>query len=368
MRILLITEYLPASDRAEITGGVEAYVHYVGRHLRRDHDLTILSRPTDGSVWDAASLASLPGRILYLLRALVRGLRTPADVVVGTTYVVHPIAWLVAKLRRRPVVFWYPDVLVGSWRAGGFGRVAGIVGELSERIVLKLPVDRYLAISRSTADKLVAHGIDPARVAVVPCGFDPATVASVVPEPGGEQRLTVVSRLVPYKRVDLVVRALAALRDERPDLRLVVIGQGPERDRLAALAEELGVADRVELRGFVPSHADVLATVAGSAAFVSASEIEGFGIVVAEAMALGTPYAVSDIPAFREITDGGRGGALFPPGDAEALAAAIASVTTPADRRALAGASAEVAGRYHWDAIADTTARELALVVTPHRT
>ncbi len=311
MRILLITEYLPASDQVEITGGVEAYAHYVGGHLRDDHDVTILSRPTDGSVWDAASVASLPGRLLFLLRALVRGLRTPADVVIGTTYVVHPIAWLVGKLRRRPVVFWYPDVLLGTWRAGGFGRVAGVIGELAERVILRLPVDRYLAISQSTADKLAAHGVDPARITVIPCGFDQATVDAVTPEPGGEDRITVVTRLVPYKRVDLAVRALPGL----PELHLVVIGQGPEHDRLTALAAELGVADRVELRGFVARHTDVLATIAGSRAFVSASEVEGFGIVVAEAMALGTPYAVSDIPAHREVTDGGRGGALFPPGE-----------------------------------------------------
>lgn len=367
MRILLITEYLPATEQAEITGGVEAYAHYVGGHLRRDHEVTILSRPTDGTVWDDASLRSIPGRLWYLLRATVQGLRTPADVVIGTTYVVHPVAWLVGKLRRRPVVFWYPDVLIGTWRNGQFGTAAGIVGEVAERIIVRLPVDRYLAISESTKAKLVANGVESERVTVIPCGFDQATVDAVVPEPGGEHRLTVVGRLVPYKRVDLAVRALHLLRDERPDLRLVVIGQGPEREPLEALATELGVADRVELRGFVARHLDVLGTIAGSAAFVSASEIEGFGIVVAEAMALGTPYAVSDIPAHREVTDGGRGGGLFPPGDAEALAECLLRVTDPATRAALAAESAEVAARYRWDAIAQTTATELAAVVAARR-
>jgi glycosyltransferase involved in cell wall biosynthesis len=365
MRILLITEYLPASDEAEITGGVEAYAHYVGGHLRRHHDLTILSRPTDGSVWDEASLASIPGRVAYLVRAFWRGLRTPADVVVATTYVVHPIAWLVGLLRRRPVVFWYPDVLIGSWRNGQFGRVAGIVGELSERIILRLPgVARWIAISESTASKLRAHGVRPERIVVIGCGYDPDVVAAVAPELATEPRLTVVGRMVPYKRVDLVVEALARLRPDHPDLRLVVIGQGPEHDRVAALAERLGVADRVELRGFVARHTDVLAAVAGSAAFVSASEIEGFGIVVAEAMALGTPYVVTDIPAFREVTDGGRGGALVPPGDADALAAAIESVIDPAARPALAAAAAPTVARYRWDAIADATAEELERVIS----
>ena len=250
MRILLITEYLPASDQAEITGGVEAYAHYVGGHLRTEHEVTVVSRPTDGTVWDEASIASIPGRLWFLLKAVVQGLRAPADVVVATTYVVHPIAWLGGKLRRRPVVFWYPDVLIGTWRNGQFGRVAGIVGELAERIILRLPgVDRFIAISQSTADKLVAHGIPAEKVTVIACGFDQAVVDAVTPEPAptGEARVTVVGRLVPYKRVDLVIEAMAILAPERPDLRLVVIGQGPERERLAAQAAELGIADRVEL-------------------------------------------------------------------------------------------------------------------------
>lgn len=364
MRILLITEYLPASDQAEITGGVEAYAHYVGGHLRRSHEVTVLSRPTDGTVWDEASLTSIPGRLWYLVRALIQGLRAPADVVVATTYVVHPIAWLVAKLRRRPIVFWYPDVLIGTWRNGQFGRLAGIVGEVAERVILRLPVDRYIAISRSTADKLVTHGIDPDRITVVPCGYDPATVESVVPETSSSPYLAVVGRLVPYKRVDLVIRALHLLRDSHPDLHLVVIGQGPERERLGALVEELQLVDRVELRGFVARHTDVLAAVAGAAVFVSASEIEGFGIVVAEAMALGTPYAVTDIPAYREVTDGGQGGALFAIGDAAALAAAIASVASPGARADSVDAASRIASRYRWDTIAATTARELELVIS----
>ncbi|MDP1819353.1 MAG: glycosyltransferase [Acidimicrobiales bacterium] len=369
MRILLVTEYLPASDRAEITGGVEAYAHYVGGHLRTRHEIEVLSRPTDGSVWDEASLASIPGRLLFLLRALLRGLRAPGDVVIGTTYVVHPIAWLVAKLRRRPVVFWYPDVLLGSWRNGQFGKVAGMVGEIAERIVLRLPVDHYIAISQSTADKLAAHGVDSAKVSVVPCGFEPSVVGAVVPEPGAAHpRIVVVGRLVPYKRVDVVVRALARLATDRPDLRLLVIGQGPERDRLQALATELGVADRTELRGFVARHSDVLGAVAASSAFVSASEIEGFGIVVVEAMALGVPYVVSDIPAYREVTAGGVGGSLFPPGDDEALAAHLrALLDDRSPSGLLAESGREHAERYEWGSVADATADVLADVVDRHR-
>ncbi|MGE3620332.1 MAG: glycosyltransferase [Acidimicrobiia bacterium] len=368
MKILILTEYLPASEQGEITGGVEAYCHYVGALLGRDHEVEVVARRSDGSVWEHATLTSLPRRIGFLARATWHGLRSDADVVVGTTYVVDPIAWLVARLRRRPVVFWYPDVLLGTWRSGQFGWAAGWVGELAERLLLRLPVDRFIAISQSTAGKLRDAGIPDERIAVVPCGFDPDVVASVHPEPSPGRRLCVVGRLVRYKRVDVVVRALARLAADRPDLSLVVVGQGPETDHLRALATELGVAERVELRGFVERHVDVLAALAGSTAFVSASEIEGFGIAVVEAMALGTPCVVSDIPAFREVTGQGAGADLFPPGDDAALAEVLAPLLDDADRRDKAAeAGVRQAAQYHWSEVATATAAELATTLPPPR-
>jgi glycosyltransferase involved in cell wall biosynthesis len=365
MRILLLTEYLPASADGEITGGVEAYCHYVSEHLAGEHEVLLVGRRTDGSVWDDASLRSLPGRLLFLARALLAGLRDPGDVVMGTTYVVHPIAWLIGKLRRRPVVFWYPDVLIGTWQSGGFGRVAGLVGDIVERILLRLPVDRFIAISESTRAKLVAAGVPPERTTVVPCGFEPSLVDEVAARSREHPaRVTVVGRLVPYKRVDVVIRAIALVEEANPDVELVVIGQGPERANLEALAGELGLRDRVELRGFVDRHADVLAAIGESSVFVSASEIEGFGIALVEALALGIPYAASDIPAFREVTAGGVGGRLFPAGDVEALATCITELLEPGPGRdAVRAAGRQHAARYHWSEVAHSTAEALGELV-----
>jgi glycosyltransferase involved in cell wall biosynthesis len=304
------------------------------------------------------------------LSALAQGVRTRVDVVDGSNLVVFPVAWLIAKLRRRPIVFWYPDVLIGQWRSGDFG-MTGRLGEAIERFVLRLPVDRYIAISESTARKLVAHGVKPARITVIPCGYEPATVAAAAL--AGVNRsypptITVVGRLVPYKRVDVVIRALADLRDAHPDLRLEIIGQGPELPRLRRLAIELGVADRVAFSGHVDAHVDVLRRVAASRLFVSASEIEGFGIVVVEAMALGVPYVVADNEAFTEITGAGTGGALFRRGDHVDLAAQIDGLLSDDDRAtAAADAGREFARRYQWHDVADATERVYAELVATRR-
>jgi glycosyltransferase involved in cell wall biosynthesis len=370
MKILIVTELFPDSDTPEVTGGVENRVYYVVKRLREHHDVTVLAGGTQGgSQWRPASIASIPLRFRRMASLFWRGLHADFDVVESSILVVHPVAWILGLLKRRPVVFWYPDVLIGQWRTGAFSPLAGRIGELYERLVLKLPSARYIAISESTRRKLVAHGVAPERIDVVHCGFDPAVAdaarahaaagAAAGAGAGAESipSLVTASRLVPYKRVDLVVQALAKLLPEHPQLRLRIIGQGPERPRLEVLADELGVAANVDFVGYVPLHDDVLKEIAKASVFVSASEIEGFGISVVEAAAVGVPFVITDMPVFREVTRDGSGGLMFRLGDAGDLAAKIDRMLRDDELRAQCRAqAATLVESYTWAALADETA------------
>lgn len=126
-------------------------------------------------------------------------------------------------------------------------------------------------------------------------------------------------RLVPDKDMVGIVRAFARVAGKRP-ARLVILGEGPERAAIAAEAARLGIADRVEMPGYLR---EPWALYREAACFVTASRLESFSMVVAEALTYGLPVVASDSAGPREVLDGGRYGTLVPPGDEAALAKAI---------------------------------------------
>lgn len=129
-------------------------------------------------------------------------------------------------------------------------------------------------------------------------------------------------RLTAQKDFATLIRAFAGLAHQ-PPARLLILGEGSERQALLDLAAQLGVADRVALPGFVPNPR---AHMKAAALFVLSSRWEGFGNVLAEAMAVGTPVVATDCPSGpHEILDAGRFGRLVAVGDTQALREAMAT-------------------------------------------
>jgi teichuronic acid biosynthesis glycosyltransferase TuaC len=201
-----------------------------------------------------------------------------------------------------------------------------------------------LANSRAIAERSRALGAPDVRV--VHLGTDlPAATATDSPT------LVTVAHLVARKRHADVLRALWLLRDEHPELRWVVIGDGPERAALERLAAELGIAERVELRGALAPVA-ALAAAREAGIFVLPSIDEAFGVAYIEAMAAGLPAIGSrGEPGPEEIAACGGGIRLVPPGDPEALAAELRPLLDePAWRREVgAAARANVAHNFTWE-------------------
>ena len=163
-------------------------------------------------------------------------------------------------------------------------------------------------------------------------------------------RIVTVGTMKTVKNHPLLLRAFARL--DRPEARLMFVGDGAGRDALLSLAQELGIAERVILAGFHPDPTPFYKT---ADLFVLSSDYEGFGNVIVEALACGTPVVSTDCPSGPgEILYGGRFGRLVPVGDAGALAEAMhAALDAPADPDALKHRAAdflpEIAARKYLD-------------------
>jgi glycosyltransferase involved in cell wall biosynthesis len=163
--------------------------------------------------------------------------------------------------------------------------------------------------------------------------------ADVVAKPpardwSGEVELLTVGRIDTEKNPVLLVEAMAALLRERPGrYRLRFVGSGPLADAVRQRAAELGIADRVELLGYVAFGPGLLELYRGAHAFVHVSLTEGVPQVLVEALASGTPVVATDVGSVRSGLDGGRAGLLVPPADLEALTAAVRRLTDDAELR-----------------------------------
>ena len=154
------------------------------------------------------------------------------------------------------------------------------------------------------------------------------------------------------KGIDTLLDAFARIAPERPGIRLVLAGRGKDEERVRQRIAELGLGERVELRGGV-ERPEVLDLLSGALALVMPSRVEGLPMVPAEAMAAGVPVVATDVAAVREVVAPPDGGMLVPPVDAGALARAAMALLDDAPGRVRVSESArESARRFSWDNVA----------------
>ena len=205
--------------------------------------------------------------------------------------------------------------------------VNGHVGHFASR--WSMPAANLVtANSRFTAGTLQrVFGVPADKIRVIP---NPVTPRSRSAPPGdvparasGSLRLVQTGGLIPVRRQHVLIEGLAKLVNAGVESDLLMIGDGPRRGELGALAHSLGIADRIHWLGYRDDIGDLLAA---ADMYVSAIDSEGFGIAVVEAMLQGIPVVLANGGAHPEITDNGRVGVLFEAGDSDAFARAVADL------------------------------------------
>ncbi|HVA99853.1 MAG TPA: glycosyltransferase family 4 protein [Acidimicrobiales bacterium] len=227
---------------------------------------------------------------------------------------------IVAWLKRVPLVITWHEVWgKDGWRSY-IGRM-GFAAALIERVCIQLP-DTIVAVSSGTAEKLVTMGANRERIRVVPNALDLDHLLATVAQPTSPE-LLFVGRLIQHKHADLAIEATRMLGERGLDVHLGIVGVGPEESRLRAQVAKSNLESRVSFYSTIESQRDLWSLIRGSRVLLAPSIREGFGIVVAESLVLGTPVVCALHPENESSKlIGTETGSLVAPLDADALAVA----------------------------------------------
>ena len=348
---------LATSERPVVCHLIETLLH--GGAEAAVHGLALGSQAAG---YDVVVCCFVPGPVVEQLERAgiaveVLNLRRPSvlSVVPFVRYVWQAYAGLTRVLRERRVTLFHahlPDSIMWAVIVGSLRGVPVVATYHGPQMMPKGrgPLDprnsfrraayrlahrvcrRTIAVSEAIRD-LLSHeyGFARERTILIPNPVNTAAFAAQPPDAGlrhtlgldGCRVLMCVGRLIPGKGQRHLVDALAKLSPKYRDVRLVLVGDGPERDALGRQIEERGLSDRVLLLG---GRNDVPALLALSDIFVLPTFTEGLPISVVEAMAAAAPVVVTAIPGNLEVVGDERHGKLVPVGDSAALAAAIASL------------------------------------------
>ena len=290
-----------------------------------------------------------------LMKDLERGLRHTLEQQGGAD-VVHAHspslngtpAWRVRQDHGPPLVYeiraLWEDAAVdhGTFAEGSFRyRVSRW---METRLVRR--ADAVVVLCEALRREIVARGVAGDRVAVVGNGVDPERFAPRPPDPalraslglGAGPVVGFIGSFYAYEGLDLLVEAMRAVFEDRPDARLLLVGGGPEEKAIHARVEALGLSERVILPGRVPHDrvADHYALVDLLVYPRRRNRLTEFTTPLKplEAMALGRPVLGSDVGGIAELLGpAGEGAALFPPDDRDALVRAVRDLLHATDRR-----------------------------------
>jgi glycosyltransferase involved in cell wall biosynthesis len=332
-------------------GGAERWYRALAERLAIDHEVTYLTRRQWAvgedpgtpfpvvAVTGAMALYAPSGRrkigpplrfglgvFWHLLRHAGR-----YDVVHSDSFPYFSLigAWLALKLRRRGrlVVDWF-EIWSREYWIEYLGAIGGRIGYAVQRLCVRLP-GRSFVFSSLHERRLIeeGHRAPLTRLSGIYAGG--SADGSTSEEGGGPRPPLVVfaGRHIPEKRVPLVPDAIARARRELPELRCVIYGDGPELPLVRERIDALGLDGAIELPGRVGGE-QVLETIAAAACLLLPSAREGYGLVVVEATARGTPAVVVAGPdnAAVELIDPGVNGFIAGSADPDAIAALLLEV------------------------------------------
>jgi glycosyltransferase involved in cell wall biosynthesis len=392
VRVALIGPVPPALGGATPGGVATHQVHLAAGLAAAGVDAAVLATNTRGNRWGDGGFFAVYGigrgwtgwdrlapYAVHLARTRIGGSRREvlhnlvwyrrflAEVRPHVIHVQHPLERCLYVRMVQRLEAWHTPLVVTAHSLFGEHPPESIYSMMAPNL---RAADRVIAVSEHVAQQAVALGVDHGRVRVIRSGVD---VERFCPRDRGlaRQRLRVatatpmvlfVGNLEPRKQVDVLLRAMACVRERVPDARLCIVGSGKsagaqdQTERLMGLSRDLDLAAAV---GFIDrvDDQDLLDYYAAADVFALASSSEAQGIAALEAMACGLPVVVTAVGGLLGTISDGETGFLVPSGEVAPLASRLTEVLLDRQRAQTIGANARqaVARDFSWPRAIDAT-------------
>ncbi len=198
---------------------------------------------------------------------------------------------LVCLIKRKKMIATWHEVWGKKYWQEYIGPTKGLIAYLIEKFGAKLP-DEIVAVSEHTSEMLKRVLKTKRKIVTIPAGVE--VVYKTTNSTGSD--IVFAGRLLPNKNVDLLLRSISILKKDIPGISLTIIGDGPEKNRLQGISNNLDLNNNVNFVGFVDSQDEFYDRISKSRVFAFPSSREGFGMVVIEANACGLPVVTVDAP------------------------------------------------------------------------
>ncbi len=289
---------------------------------------------------------SINEAIYFSYRCLIPLMKKDFDIIDCCAFPYFPSisSKICSSLKRNSLVITWHEVWDDYWYE--YLGKKGVFGKVVERMTAHTS-DKIIAVSERTKKNLEMIGVSK-EIEIIPNGIDFEKIKRIEASES-ESDIIFVGRLIKEKNVDFLIKAVNLVKKKVPDVRCIIIGDGPEKETLEKLVVDLGLGNNIKFTGFLENYEDVISHMKSSKVFVLPSTREGFGIAALEANACGLPVVTVDYKrnaASDFIIDGNGFRCKLSERDiAEKIFKALAG------KGNIKGRCIEIAEKYNWDEI-----------------
>jgi glycosyltransferase involved in cell wall biosynthesis len=351
MKILLLTQSFSTT-----IGGGETVFNIMGKSLAESgNSVSVITNKIKGEEYDSytnikfvfvpptlkkkgGQPPTLTGNIIYVISTILKGIlivkKEKIDIIHSNNYAASLAGSMISLLTGKPNILVIHDILsleknfYKEWvKQQNISKLTRWLGPMYEKMMIKLKCVAFHTVSEASKDDLIKFGAKK-PIYVIPNAIEinEFRKSEIIP-----YQFIYIGRLIFYKNLEVVIKAIKIIRDSYPKISLIIVGSGPHKEKIERLIHELNLQDNIKFKGHL-SNEEKEAWLASSQALVFPSLLEGFGLVVLEAFEFGKPVLVSDLRPLSDIVSNQITGLVIPPHDENAWGIAMEQIIKDPER------------------------------------